>query len=1523
LGRLKTFTIILTLGSWGAATEGAPAQDAANPTNPTPRAALPAPAVDYLKGGIRLFNTGDPGSAAKYLKVAGEYRDQLGPGEQAQLDDYLAKLKPAPADAAVKPAAAATPTAPAADPSAPSPVGPRGTTDLKQDARWKLQAAREQMRLGNYDEAARVVAEVQQMPVKWGLFDETPAKLAEAIAKARPKMVGVQATGVHDKKQAQARLKEARELLANNQFEQAEAVALDINSWGLTYSMWEDKPSKVAAAARVLRKRDAGRHTPPRFQSSMANYDVLVSEARHKMVAGDLDQAEAKARMALSMNVVPSLTSDRAEAVLNEIGIARGKSAPVVAAASAASAPDSPSVTIEREANELLAKGQGEVAATKFGEAERLKAQEMTQPPAMAAQPAAPAVDPSVVPAAVPPALEAAAPAAVDNAAPPSLDVAPPALGGAPVPAGPDAAPPALAGPDSPPAPMPGPAPDADRIPAAAPSISTDAPPAGNKGEELLSQSRAFFSSGNYAAAREKATEAKNGGFGPGVEPMADEMLAQIALSEQGGALSVYEAALEAMRGKPGGTDHPAVAPDYERARALLNEVANSGAALDQGMMEKVQNLLLKLPKDNAGGRATASDIPTTDAESLRAQQFNAEVGTKVAESRRLMETDPEKAIALLGATLASVKAAELPQAVSRTMTRRLEVAIELAKKDKIAFETKMLDKNAKAEIEGKKLRILEADRAKKAAIKDLMTKAEEEQSKGNWARCEEYAKRAQEIDPNEIAPGLLAYKANLQRHYDTSVRDKKDKEEGFLGALHDVDRSMVIDNVAARNGISYPKNFREMAESRRQMQTSDVRTKTPEEVAIEKKLNEPITLNLKDQTLDEAIAFIENYTGLNVMLDPKALNDEGLSRDSKVSLRANSIKLKTALKFMLRPLGLTYKAEDSVLLITSPQSSRDKTYYWTYPVADLVVPPAKATPNPSAGQAPQPGADPASLSAMAMASASTTSAITPNVSLSQRTLTEADMMPLIQLITSTIAPNTWKITDPSGVGDAGAYGMGAGGLGGAGGADAADVAQPGSITPFLLSISLIIRHTAEVHEDVAELLRQLRRLQDLQVSIEVRFITVSDDFFEQIGVNFDFNLESKAVGRHTSFAAPSGSFQAASYPFNLVNSGGIGGNTTGGGGIGGAGGTVGGGGTTGGGGISGGAGGTGGGQGTGGAGAGFAGGGGLGGAGGGGGGGGGGFAGTGGGIGGAGIGGGGGAGGTAGTGGTTGGTGQTGVGYIVNPFLDHSLGRRTPIVVGSSAPGIKNFTNDLGIPFTQGSGQQIQPFNSIPSAGATLGISFLSDLEMYLFLTAAQGDARNNIVQAPKITSFNGANATITNSQNQYYISMLTPIVGPGSVAFFPTPAPLQDGVTLSVTPVVSADRRYVRLSLAPFFQTINGLQAFPVPAAVGGGGLGGQGTNITGQIQLPLTTTTTINTTVTVPDGGTVLLGGVKRMREQRLEYGVPVLAKTPFINRLFRNIGIGRRTDSLMLMVTPRIIILEEEEARLGVQSVTPSP
>ena len=66
-------------------------------------------------------------------------------------------------------------------------------------------------------------------------------------------------------------------------------------------------------------------------------------------------------------------------------------------------------------------------------------------------------------------------------------------------------------------------------------------------------------------------------------------------------------------------------------------------------------------------------------------------------------------------------------------------------------------------------------------------------------------------------------------------------------------------------------------------------------------------------------------------------------------------------------------------------------------------------------------------------------------------------------------------------------------------------------------------------------------------------------------------------------------------------------------------------------------------------------------------------------------------------------------------------------------------------------------------------------------------------------------------------------------------------------------------------------------------------------------------------------MLLGGIKRLSEGRNEFGVPILDKIPYLDRLFKNVGIGRETQSLMMMVTPRIIIQEEEEEKLGINPI----
>ena len=1463
MGSLRTLSILLTLGAWGgAATEGAPPDGAAPATEAAARASAPVAPVKYLEAGARLFNGGQYDLAAKYINAAQTFREQLSASEQTVLDAYLREMAKMPADPATAAALAQAPVAsqaPAVSPL-PSPSSPpvadvrpadatttatQAGADPKAQGKWLLSAAREQLRSGNYDDAAAKVEQARALNVRWGLFDDTPAKVAADVDKARPKAVAALPSDQPKSRQAaKIRLKDARNAIASKQFEQAEAIAMDVKGWGLSYGLWEDTPDKVAAAARALRRRDSIRNGNAKEQSSQGVYDVLVQESRQLISAGRLDEAEEKAKRAQRMNVVPGLTTDRAEAVLHDLAMARArqpKSDQAVAVAGAenknpALAPlaEVASSRAEREGNDLLNNGDSKGAAAKFAVAQNLRTSESGQ----------------------------------TGDAP--LALASPEAGD----------PPAAAVSSAPIAALPGDA------PATAPL---------SRGEMMLAEAKALYENGNYVAAKQKAEEAK--AVKAGVDAQADEMISQIALASQGGALSIYESALEAVR-----------KGDVSRAKALLTEVAAAGEGIDDGLRMKVASLLEKLPRDDSG-RATVTDqlAPADDSDTLAAQKLNAEVGTKLAEARRLQETDPDKAIAIYDQTLKGVKASGLPDSLSKTMVRRLEIALELAKKDKVTFDVKMQDKSYRTEIEQKRLRILEADKAKKGRMKEFMDKGTLAMESGKYDDAYKYAKQAQEIDPNEVAPVALAWKARIEGRVKRNQKNKEDSEDAVVKTFQLVDESAIADPEVQLNGIKYANSFKDLTRERLRMNRMLTPKKDPKVLEIESKLSAPVTLNMDKQPLSEAITFLRNYTGLNIELDPKALSDENVTTAAPVDIHVTGIRLKSALKLILRPLGLTYEVRDEVLLITSPAANPRDTYPFTYYVGDLMMPPGKG----ETGAFGVPAAisrmnEPAMGQPQSLGMANQGMPVGVNSGGVQTINGErqnVDMTPLIQLISTSIAPGTWKVYDQNGQETSAAYGMGGGFGGGGGGAGGVNDTQPiGSITPFFLSISLIIRHTAEIHDQVADLLKQLRRLQDLQVSIEVRFITVSDNFFEQIGVNFDFAINSNAVGRKSTFAAQN---PAASLFLpgggNLGGVGGGGGGIAGGGGAGGGG--LGGGGAGGGGGLGGGGAGGGGGLGGGGAG----GGGGLGG----------------GGAGGGGLGGGGAGGGGAG-GGAGGGGGQTQAApYIVNPIRDNTNyypSGKTPLTVGLAAGGIGNFTPSLQIPFIQNGASLIAPSNAVPGAGATFGISFLSDLEVYLFLTAAQGDIRTNILQAPKVTTFNGAPATIVNNQQINFVASLIPIVGPGAVAFAPQVSSFPNGVTLNVTPVVSADRRYVRMTLSPTFNSLEGFDTFPAgSAAVGGSGLGGGATQIQGQIQLPRFTQTAVNTTVTVPDGGTVLLGGVKRLNEERREYGVPVLSKTPWINRLFRNVGIGRVTSSLMLMVTPRIIILEEEEERLGIPAV----
>ncbi len=265
-----------------------------------------------------------------------------------------------------------------------------------------------------------------------------------------------------------------------------------------------------------------------------------------------------------------------------------------------------------------------------------------------------------------------------------------------------------------------------------------------------------------------------------------------------------------------------------------------------------------------------------------------------------------------------------------------------------------------------------------------------------------------------------------------------------------------------------------------------------------------------------------------------------------------------------------------------------------------------------------------------------------------------------------------------------------------------------------------------------------------------------------------------------------------------------------------------------------------------------------------------------------------------------------------------------------------RSFTDSLNLEFSQNSyGFAVPQFgNYDPSVGAQFGFAILSDIETYFFMSAAESDRRSNILQAPKITMMDGQAASLNDTVSQPYVMSVIPVVGEFAVAQQPVITILREGQAMTVQAVASLDRQFVRMTLMPYFSTItdpNRTFKFDgsdtTTASTTSASKGSDSTSsITDErennssveyvstgttVQQPVISSFTIMTSVKVPDGGTVLLGGIKRLSEGRNEGGVPILSKIPYLKRLFTNSAIGRETTSLMMMVTPRIIIQQEEE------------
>jgi general secretion pathway protein D len=862
---------------------------------------------------------------------------------------------------------------------------------------------------------------------------------------------------------------------------------------------------------------------------------------------------------------------------------------------------------------------------------------------------------------------------------------------------------------------------------------------------------------------------------------------------------------------------------DRQRALDLFRKAHANPQRLDIQSQQRLQDHLQMLATTPAGtARRTANGktslIDKAGAgQVVLARQLAADVGRRQSEAARLREKDPNQSLKLLREISAQIAKSELVASTKNQLIRRVELSIADTEKfihdHKGELELDAQNREVLEEIDRQRTVKVQV-RERVAEMVDQFNSLRDEQ---RYAEMEVVAKRLYDMAPDEPVAQQVWENAKFIRRSMLNREIKEEAEQGVWGMLADVERSKIVKNPS--DPYQYPKSWPDLIKDRKGSGAESGRL-SPRELEIQKKLSTPVLPRYNEIPLSQVIEGLSELAGVNIHLDERGMSQEAVRSDTPIILDLNQeISLESALNLILEPLHLTFMIKDEVLKITSEQLRDGEVYPKTYSVADLVIPIPNFVPstnmglqgliNDAYGAMGYSGQGSGMAGPLAMVNGQLpgqSDAMSDNQVLAQQfgapgsasgmnALTggpgglggaaSADFDSLMELITSTVERDSWS---ENGTGE-------------------------GEIQPFPTNLSLVISQTQRVHEQIADLLEQLRRLQDLQVTIEVRFIRLTDSFFERIGVDFDFNIED-GTGIPTLAGVPNALVPGAPYE---------------------------------------------------------------------------------------------------------------------PPRATASVGLNP----STSLTDFPNFTANLDVPFRQESFGLTSPAFGTPVDVASFGFAILSDIEAYFVINASQGDRRSNVLQAPKVTLFNGQQAIIVDSAFVPFVISVIPVVGEFAAAQQPVIVVLSEGTMMTVQAVVSENRRYVRLTLVPFFSQIGEVREFTFEGSEtssssnssnSGSGDGNDETNDDEQttirsgttVQLPTFEVISVSTTVSVPDGGTVLLGGIKRLREGRNEFGVPLLSKIPYIDRLFRNVGIGRATDSLMMMVTPHIIIQEEEEERLGIAS-----
>jgi MSHA biogenesis protein MshL len=187
-------------------------------------------------------------------------------------------------------------------------------------------------------------------------------------------------------------------------------------------------------------------------------------------------------------------------------------------------------------------------------------------------------------------------------------------------------------------------------------------------------------------------------------------------------------------------------------------------------------------------------------------------------------------------------------------------------------------------------------------------------------------------------------------------------------------------------------------------------------------------------------------------------------------------------------------------------------------------------------------------------------------------------------------------------------------------------------------------------------------------------------------------------------------------------------------------------------------------------------------------------------------------------------------------------------------------------------------------SGGFTLALK-AGDFTALLNAFATQGDV--NVLSSPRITAMNNEPAVMRIGTQDVFFVTTTQVDPQGQIVQTTvTPQTLTEGVTLSVTPQISADG-IIHLSVNPSITERTGVATSRLGDTV------------------PIISVRETDTLVRVRQGETIVIAGLMQDRAGVDTAKVPLLGDVPVVGNLFKRTDKTRRKTDLVILLTPTVL------------------